>query len=273
MRMFAACIIGTLFASPGTAQRPVYRLSVGDTLRYREITESTVELRTPQRPVTLTSQHDGVVVVVRERGDTAAAWYQQLTLSSASPFGEKRPNTESALRQPFRVVFKSNGAVTLISAPTFALEIAEQTDLSRQFDDFFISVPAVTLRPEAAWSDTLTSSKPAAGDGREHSQSRHIRRFRVLRDTVVSGAPAVVIAVDQEMEMQSSSPMKNQPVIIETRLQGKEQGFAVFAVRAGRLLSRERHGHLEGQQVLRGQAREMTVPMVYDYTSSLSLFP
>lgn len=273
MRTFAAFAAGLLFANPIAAQRPVYRLSAGDTLRYREITESHVELRTPQRPVTITSQHDGTVVVVRERGDTALAWYQQLTLSSASPYGEKRPNTASALRQPFRLILKSNGAVTLVSAPTFAAEIAEQTDLSHQFDDFFISVPAAALRPAVAWSDTLEVSRSAEGDGQEHSESRHIRRFRVLRDTVVAGAPAVVIAVDQEMEIQSSSPMKNQPVTIETRLQGKEQGFAVFATRAGRLLARERRGHLEGQQVLRGQARDMTVPMVYDYTSSLSLLP
>jgi len=43
----------------------------------------------------------------------------------------------------------------------------------------------------------------------------------------------------------------------------------VFAPAAARLVSRVRRGHLDGEQVLRGEGREVTVPMRYEYSSSL----
>ena len=101
-------------------------------------------------------------------------------------------------------------------------------------------------------------------------RARHIRRYRALRDTVLAGGlAAIVIAFEQETTVRSSSPMQNAAVTIYTRLEGHEEGTAVFAPTAARLVSRVRRGHLEGEQMLRGEGREMTVPMLYEYSSSL----
>jgi len=254
------------------AQQAGYRFPPNDTLKYHEITESRIALRPLRGPVTLTARHDARIALASDRGDTLTAWYEDLTLSSAGPQGEWRPATSSALHLPFRLVLTRAGRVTTLSAPSFPPEIASHTDLTRQFEDLFISLPPSALRPLATWADTVEIS--TTGSPQDTYQSRHVRRYRALRDTVLAGGvAALVVAFEQDISVRSSSPMKNAAVTIHTRLDGREEGTAVFAPAAARLLSRVRRGHLDGAQVLKGEGREMTVPMVYDYTSSLVGLP
>jgi len=257
-----------LLTVPLLAQQASYRFPPNDTLKYREVTESRIELRTQQGTVTLTPRHDAIIALVTDRGDTVMAWYEALTLSSVGPQGEWRPSTNAALNLPFRLVVTRGGQVTTVSLPSFPPEIASRTDLTRQFEDFFISLPLSGLRPQATWADTLESTRATSPGDTYHS--RHVRRYRALRDTVLAGGlGAVVIAFEQEITVRSSSPMPNAPVTIHTRLEGREEGTAVFAPASARLLWRVRRGRLEGEQVLRGEGREMTVPMSYEYSSSL----
>ena len=250
------------------AQQASYRFPPRDTLKYHEITLSRIELRPARGPVTLTTRHDAKIALTTDRGDTVTAWYEELSLSSTSPQGERRPSTDGALHLPFRLALAHGGQVTALSAPSFPPEIASQSDLTHQFEDFFISLPASAIRPLASWADTLESS--TAGSPRDTYQARHIRRYRALRDTVLAGGlAAIVIGFEQEITVRSSSPMQNAAVTIYTRLEGHEEGTAVFAPAAGRLLSRNRRGHLDGEQVLKGEGREVTVPMLYEYSSSL----
>jgi len=230
-----------------------------------------VQLRPPRGPVTITGQREATIAIVLTRGDTASAWYEQLTSSRTEPSGEHRLPMDSALHLPFTLLLAPGGRMTTLSAPVFPAEIARQTDLSHEFDDFFISLPDSALRPGRSWIDTVQNG--IAGRPQDTYQSRHIRRFRVLGDTVVAAMNGMVIDVEQTISIRSSSPMETQPATIGTELDGHEQGTAVFAPAANRLLSRVRHAHLEGQQVLQGQARRLTVPMTYDYASSLSLLP
>ncbi len=250
------------------AQQASYRFPPRDTLKYHEITESRIELHPPRGAVTLTSRHDAKIALATDGGDTMTAWYEDLTLSSTTPQGERRPSTGAALHLPFRFVLTRAGQVTALTAPSFPPEIASQTDLTHQFEDFFISLPSSALRPRATWADTVESS--TTGSPRDTYQARHIRRYRALRDTVLAGGvAAIVIAFEQEISVRSSSPMQNAAVTIYTRLEGHEEGTAVFAPTAARLVSRVRHGHLDGEQVLKREGREMTVPMLYEYSSSL----
>ena len=227
VRQVAVSAVLALLPIPAITQRAGYRLPQGDTLRYREVTESHVELRLPDRTVTVTGQHDARIALVRERGDTTTAWYEQLILSSATPLGETRPSTDAALHLPFRLILSSAGRVTLLSAPVFPSEIAAQTDLSHQFEDFFVSVPGSELRPSVTWADTLDNN--SAGRPQDTYRSRHIRRCRALRDTIVAGgAAAVVIAVEQDMTIRATSPLEHDPTIVGTHLEGREEGTAVL---------------------------------------------
>jgi hypothetical protein len=268
MGMLRAVAILPTLTMQLSAQQASYRFPPHDTLKYHEITESRIELRPPRGAVVLTTRHDAKIGLATDRGDTVTAWYEKLTLSSTSPEGERRPSTGAALHLPFRLVFTRAGQVATLSAPSFPPEIASQTDLTRQFEDFFISLPPSALRPPAFWADTVESS--TAGTPQDTYRSRHVRRYRAIRDTVLAGGlAAIVIAVEQDITVRSSSPMRNAAATIHTRLEGHEEGTAVFAPDAARLLSRIRRGHLDGEQVLKGEGREMSVPMFYEYSSSL----
>jgi len=255
-----------------TAQQGRYRFIPRDTLRYREITEGHIVLRPPGDSVPIMTRQDATFAITGEQGDTATAWYEQLSLSGTSPMGETNTNTDGALHLPFRLVIAPSGQTTLIAAPAFPAEVAAQTDLSRQFEDCFITVPRAVLKPNATWADTVENSHPAGP--RETTQSRHIRRYRVLRDTVAAGGvAAVVIAIDQEMTLRNSSPLEAQQVTVVTELRGSEEGTAVFAPKTGRLLLRVRRGRMEGEETLQGQGGQMVVPMKFEYTSNLALLP
>lgn len=250
-----------------SAQQASYRFPPNDTVRYHEVTEGRIELRPPRSTVILTTRHDAKIALAAQRGDTVTAWYEELTLSSTGPFGDWHPSTIAALRLPFRLVFTQPGQVKTVSAPSFPPEITSHTDLNREFEDFFISLPKSALRPQMTWTDTVENT--TSGSPQDTFYIQHIRHYRALRDTVLADhVKAIVIAIEQEISLRSSSPMKNAPVTIFTRLQGREEGTAVF-IPAARLLSRVRRGRMNGEQVLKGEGREMTVPMSFEYSSSL----
>jgi len=270
--MIGAVLALAVTTTPAVLQQAQYRLTPRDTLRYQELTESHITLRPPGDSVAITSRHDATIAIAVERGDTATAWYEQLTLTGANPSGATHTNTDGTLHLPFRLVVAPSGQTTLVAAPAFPAEVAAQTDLSHQFEDYFITLPRTALRPNATWADTIENSH--AGSPRDTYQSRHIRRYRVLRDTALAGGvAAVVIAVDQEMTVRSTSPLETQPVTVLTRLRGIEAGTAVFAPTTGRLMLRVRRGHLEGEQTLQGQGRQMVVPIRFEYSSNLALLP
>ena len=256
------------------AQQASYRFPPDDTLRYREITEGQIRMRPPLPPgaVTLKTLHDAKVALATEGGDTVTAWYDELTLSVAGPEGNKQPPTNGALGLPFRLVVTPAGHVTTLSAPAFPTEIAILVDLSRQFEEFFISLPPSALVPRATWADTVENSTSGGFVYKYHT--RHVRRYRALRDTILPGGLAgVVIALEQQITVRSSRRAPNAPVTVHTRLQGRETGTAVFAPAAARLISRARRGQLEGEQVLSAEGRAITVPMSYQYSSRLAAIP
>ena len=56
-------------------------------------------------------------------------------------------------------------------------------------------------------------------------------------------------------------------------LQGGDEGYFVFAPRAGRLLARRRSGKLDGDTFLRGGGQEIAMRQAYTYTSTLDAVP
>ena len=269
MRLTLA-LIGIVFVPRATvAQEAHYRLAPRDTMRYRQVIESHVQMRPAPGPVEMTSRREAIVAIVLAHKDTVTAWYEQLTSSTTDPRGERHLALDSALHLPFRLLLPPTGRVTTLSAPAFPADIARQTDLSHEFEDLFISLPGSELHPGTTWADTVANTTPSPPQ--DTYQSDHIRRFRVLRDTIVGETSAFVISVDQSIRLRSSTRMQSQPVSITTELAGQEQGTVIFAPRVGYLLSRARRAHLEGQQVLQGSARRAEVPLTYDYSSTLVL--
>jgi len=240
--------------------------SSGDTLRYREVTQGKLTLTGPQGDIPISIEQRSQIAVVRMRGDSARAWYDSLALAASSPAGDQRPATDSALKQPFRLAFDPRGHVKLVQAPSFPKSFEGRTDLSHQFDDFFLRLPAKPLTVGLAWSDSASRTDSTAEKFTRWATNAD---YRVERDTVVDGTPAMIIAVKQRVKIAGEGPVPNQPMRATSAMDGTEEGFFVFAPKAGRVIARRRSGHLEGDIFMKGAMGEMTMKQAYSFTGTV----
>ncbi len=240
-----------------------------DTLRYAERTTSRVTMQSPRGEIVVQSVHDAGIGL-RGIGDgRAEAWYERLTLQQQGP-GQSSvsPSTAALLGQRYVLGVTATGQMQTLSAPVFPAPVAAITELSRQFDDFFVALPAKPLRPGVVWMDTVVRSRGARADS--SMRMRHVRSYRVQRDSTINGVPAAVIAVDQVMRLESTAPMQGR---LQTRtvLEGEEHGTAVFVPSRGELVSRERRGTMSGQLTISGGSQPAAIPERYEHTSTLKL--
>src|SRR5207248_11737855 len=101
-----------------------------------------VIVRTPQGEIQVSVDQEGTVGLVRLAGDSARAWFESLTLAAQSPQGEQKPATDALLRKPYRLTFDARGRVKLVEAPALPPEVAGFGDLSNEFTDLFLRLPA-----------------------------------------------------------------------------------------------------------------------------------
>ena len=240
--------------------------STRDTLRFRETTQFRMTLTMPQGEMPISMELNATMSVVRLSGDSARAWFDSLALSATGPQGEQRPATDSALKRPFRFSLDSRGRVTNVSAPTWPASLQGVTDLSHQFDDFFLRLPAQPLKVGLAWSDTTTLT-----DSTADRYSRWVRAtdYHVLRDTTVDSTPALVIGVKQKLGVKISAPIPGQQMRSDAQLNGEENGYFVFAPKTGRLIGRRREGKLDGPVKASGAMGEMQMNQAISYTSTM----
>lgn len=266
---------GVVAVAVGAVVMPLsaqYRAAPADTLRYAELTRGRVAMAMPSDTVVIRSLHEAVVAVTFPSPGQGRAWYDSLALESEGPMGADRPATATLLRQPFTFAFAPTGWVEQVRAPDIPADVAAITDLTRQFDDFFITVPSGGLRVGARWSDTVENS--AAGRETDRTTTRHVRSYVAERDTVVAGVDAVLIQVQQTVEIASESDLRDQNLRVSTRVTGTEDGWALFAPGAGRLLERHRRGSLAGQLTMQPDgATPASISQRYTYESRLVLRP
>lgn len=253
------------------AQAPQYRRAAGDTVRYREVTQATSEITSPQGGLTLSSVHDARLAVAFARGDTARAWYEALTLRSEFPGGEQVPATAPLLGKPFVLTMDARGGVETLSVPEFPQDVSEASDLTHQFNDFFVRLPASALRPGLEWTDTTRRETPNAA-GRTVRTTR-IGRFRVRGDTTVGGVRAVVVEARMNNRVETAGPSPTPGIELRTVQEGTETGLFVFSPERGRLLARRRTGSLEGHIEFIGGPQPMKLPQKMKYESTIEILP
>lgn len=263
-RPFVAAALLITFAVPATAQTTY--APPGDTLRFREVRQGKITLTGPQGDIPVTVEQRAGISVARMRGDSARAWFDSLTIMASSPAGEQRPATDSALNQPYRLTFDAHGLIHVVQAPVAPKSMEGVADLSHQFDDFFLRLPTKPLVVGMTWSDSSSRTDSTADRFTRWSGNA---AYRVERDTVVAGVPAVVVSIAQKVRISGEGPVPNQPMRATSSLEGNEDGFFVFAPKAGRLISRRRTGHLEGDIFMKGAMGEMTMKQAYSYTGTL----
>jgi hypothetical protein len=252
------------WALPARAQTTY--ASTRDTLRFREATQLQVRLTMPQGEIPMTVEQRSTISLVRLPGDSARAWFDSLAISAKGPQGEMKPETDSALNRPFRLGLDARGRVKNVDAPKWPASLEGITDLSHQFDDFFLRLPVQPLKVGLAWSDTTTKT-----DSAPERFSRWMRAadYRVERDTTVGTTAALVVRMKQKMSATISAPIPNQPMRSDAQLTGEEDGYFVFAPSTGRLIARRREGKLGGPVRVSGAMGEMQMNQSISYTSAM----
>lgn len=262
--------MAVMAAAPVLAQdgRPAtYARAPGDTLRFREITHGSSTLEAPRGTLAISSEHDATVAITFLRGDTARAWYEALVLAVQSPQGDVRPATTEALRKPFVLELDRRGRVRTISTPRFPASFEGVSDLTRQFEDYFLTLPDGPLASGTAWVDTVLRRDSTAG---RLSGSSRVSHYRVLRDTVVGRQRALVISARQELQLEAVEPGPQPGLTTRSVLTGADSGVYVFAPATGRLLGRARTGKLEGTLGFEGGAQPVRIPQRFEYENSLT---
>jgi len=261
--LVAATVISFVAVVPAVAQSTY--APPGDTLRYRETQKTAVNITTPQGEIQVSAEQDATVALRRFAGDSAHAWFESLSLVAQSPQGEQKPPTDSVLRKPFRLTLDARGRAKLVEAPMFPEALHAFGDLANEFTDLLLRLPAKPLRIGFAWTDTLTRADSTA-DRKMNATS--ISNYKVEKDTVVNGTPALVVSMTQHTSVHAEGPVPNQPGMrTDVTMAGDDQGFYVFAPKPGRMLARRRTGKLAGDVNI--PAAGMTMKQAIDYTSMI----
>lgn len=263
-RRLVALALPLLFVTSVSAAAQSTYAPPGDTLRYHEATKTSVIVSTPQGEIPVTGEQEATVALVRLPGDSARAWFEALKLFVSTPQGEQRPTTDEALKKPYRLTFDARGRVGLVEAPKFPDAFAGMGDLAHEFNDFFLRLPAKPLRVGLTWTDTLDRSDSTA----ERSvRMTSVAEYKVEKDTVVEGTPALVVRMKQRLRVHAEGPVPNQPARSEAAFEGGDDGYFVFAPKSGRVLARRRTGQLSGDVNI--AAAGVTMKQALNYTSTV----
>lgn len=264
-------ILAVGFVLGSSALPAQYTRVIGDTIRIRELSLSTMSATTPNGVVNVRTEHDAQIAVEFGPADAAQAWYESLRLSVVAPQGKQEPATSGALRLPFLLRFDARGRIETLRTPTFPSSVEGVSDLSHQFDDLFLRLPAGPLALGVSWTDTaVTNSRPAAN---ERWRSARYIASRVVRDTVVAGEAAWIIESTQRHAIESSKPVEGQPMTVRTQLAGADSGVFVFSQHQGRLLGRQRTGSLTGTLTYEGGPQPIVIPVRQSYTNTVTRVP
>jgi len=261
--LVAATVLSFAAVVPAAAQSTY--APPGDTLRYHETQKTAVVITTPQGEIQVSAEQDATVALLRFAGDSAHAWFESLSLVAQSPQGEQKPPTDSVLRKPFRLTLDARARAKLVEAPTFPEALRQFGDLANEFTDLLLRLPAKPLRIGLTWTDTLNRSD-STGDRKFNATS--ISNYKVEKDTVVNGVPALLVRASQATKLHAEGPVPNQPGMrTDATMEGNDTGFYVFAPKTGRMLARRRTGKFGGDVNI--PAAGMTMKQAIDYTNTV----
>jgi hypothetical protein len=246
-RILAASFLIIACASSAAAQRlSILPREPGDTVRYRARTYVASGVGA-SATIGGEMEHDAVIAVTRTGGDTARAWFEELSIRR---IGGAVVGADSALGLPF--LFRvSDRRVSLFLAPDLPESVGRMADLERQLADFFPTLPAGPLAPGAEWADTVVHEESVRG---RFSRTVAARRYRVRGDTTIFGARAVVVemtAVLTEDQTVDLSPRSRVARTLDARLSGREEGVVLFTP-DGRFLGASRRAELTGTSTMQG---------------------
>ena len=156
----------------------------------------------------MSAEQDGHAGDRRLPGDSAHAWFESLSLVAQSPQGEQKPSDRRVLRKPFRLTFDARGRVKLVEAPAFPRS-------SRRSAIWRTSSPtcsSVSRRSRCASGWRGPTRSPAPTRRRIAScNATSITNYKVEKDTVVNGTPALIVRMTQHTNVHAEGPVPTSP--------------------------------------------------------------
>lgn len=241
---------------------------VGDSVVYLEQNTAFSTIARETDTLVVTSRHDAVVHVMRTAPDTLEGFFEHLLLRFEGANQTRNVDTRSLIGERF-VLHDDDGRIETVSAPALSSAIRQMSDLRRQFEDFFLRLPARALDLGAEWVDTV---RFGANEGESAAERLAVTRFRVRADTVVEGIAARIVDYQSALETRLRSASSTEGVLVST-LAGAEEGTFVYAPERAVLLRRHRVGMLEGELVIEGNLDTRRFPQSYSYESRVELIP
>jgi hypothetical protein len=229
--------------APATSPPPrdaVYARTPGDTLRYRERTESVSSdgLAGMRASAGTRYRRDARLAIAFMDGDSARAWFEAVRLETTGG-GEAR-EVQSAgpdvVGLPFVLAVGPRGIDSTVSAPLFP---ASWDGLQGQFNGFFPRLPGGVLAPGREWEDT---------GAREGTDSVFRTRYswnasyRVVGDSTIGGVPVVSVQYEsfsREARIGRSAEDPSRPTYLppyEDQTDRVVHGRFYFAAGTGRLV-------------------------------------
>lgn len=246
-----------------------YRFSPGDTLVYHAENQDSSVITTEAGSVpALTLSESTVRLVIGTRGSATAA-FTAFKVLLRTPKGDVMPDPSGALNRPFSLTLSPRGLAQTNSAPTFPQALSQVVDLTTEFDDFFIVLPARPLAIGVAWADTVDQTGSTAAGLRFTRHS--IANYSVARDTTIGGVKAFVIVSASSQTLEGVGPGPGPGKTVTNHQSGSENGLVLFDAAGGRMLGRRRAGEYSGSLKVTGGPAVTEYPLTRRIMSGMEL--
>lgn len=268
--LLLAAALGLPAAAADAQQVAQYRRQPADTLRYREVTKSDVQLASARGNARIGVLHEATIALTFAGADTARAWYESLQITATRDSTERRLDTDSVLKQPFVLLFPPAGDITTLSAPPFPGSFDGITDLQSQFEDFIFTLPTKPLRKGLTWADTSVVADTTATDG-TRSVTTRITQRKVVGDSTRNGRVVTVFSTDIRTQTLKGGPVPGEPLRYRESNEVRESGLDYYDRAAGVFAGRRRLIVITGMTEYMGASRPVSLTTNGRIESSIEL--
>ena len=246
--------LAALCLQAATLNAQQYRRTPGDTLRYRETSKITTQSDSPNGAMTIGIESSGLISIAFLPADSARVWYDTIHTRIDSPMGDIGGEfARQLMKKPFTIRFGPNGSVETVSSP-FVQSPGGPMAMQNAFHEWFPKLPA-RIAVGTVWQDTLKGEMSPMPELTTKSTS--IRRFRVARDSTVSGLRVFVIETTGTTETSGGGNMGG--ITVTSNLKGEFTGVILYAPNPGIIVARTSQSRMDGTTEMSGSV-SMSMP-------------
>ena len=240
MRTLVVAAAVLLLGNSVAAQGPVYTRTPGMVLTYREFrTDETETIQNYGGDSFMKTERDALWNIRFLPGDTAVAWYDELTEALIPHTGMPR-NRHLTHRIGKRHIlrFPATGQVMMMAGPKED-PIALYSDIADEWSERFLTLPKEPIAVGSQWSirgtlaDESELGDPMHGD--------HETNYRVTGERMVDGQRALII----EERSRGTAKVDNSYSPVHVDVEANTTGTVVFLIDRGILYERNSTGTMK----------------------------